>query len=881
MVLVSNEWQIKKDDDQKPNITLPTSHSGAVIATALSNGTTTDTDTGLSKTTWTESLGGVSPIVKKKYSQHTTNIEAEKNIEQDQLFKIMEMTADSKHDIVNQENNIQIPDINTKTLQGSRNIERRMTAQMPAAASEVLHMAMNTNNAGVGVTTASNILSLLGAQREHAMECSTLLATPEVKAASVNSSKESGSATLSCTGDAKIILECEPKSHKFDTRSILLQPNHDCKVGRLIAKSKASEGNAIFDCKVLSRNHAILWYTPDGRFWVKDTKSSNGTFINDNKLGNDPAELHYGDTVKFGVEVIENSRQEVHGCIIARVSLFFPDGREAISIEANQMQLAGPNRISFDEIQRLNSFLQEAAQREKALKAKLSSLQCVLDTTRKNSTMCWQSMITEDQLLHKINLLEKKLQMMEKNIPENTLRTEVIKLLEDKTTYQLTAKEALRKVYQERCDAIQMLSKMEMAYATSENECGILRSQILTSKQTLQDFNARLEQLQQEYIDYKQESLRQQHEAKKQEERSLELLKEKLSLQERELEELRLQVTRVQQATTGHENEQLQNQNQLNSITPDDDVWDKKQDAQDEKANLKISDDGGLFVPQGHVSVDIDQHRSDSGNQTQDKKLKLSTKELSKIDSKPSIINLLRNSDLCKGEDGSAVLNAIFYDDVDSDSEKKNVNVSDVTTELYTGIKEEAAENVYDPLYERYNAKNNQVHKLESQEMIVRCKESLNIQPDFPTEQADKILQEECDIYREKTVDMTGEMYSLQEQVELLKNRLEHNVDHKNGAKLQIQKSKRGNCQGINEKDWNEDLATINNLKVKQEEELIVYKELLEDMERSNIQLRNEILELHLKQQHMPNGKQMLLHRVLPLGCCAIALLIYLISNRI
>lgn len=227
--------------------------------------------------------------------------------------------------------------------------------------------------------------------------------------------------------EAKIVLQCEGKSHKFETRTISLAPNQECKVGRLIAKSKASEGNAIFDCKVLSRNHAMLWYSADGRFWVKDTKSSNGTFINDIKLGNDPAELHYGDTVKFGVEVIENSRQEVHGCIIARVTLFLPDGREAISIDTEHMQLTGPNRISYDEIQRLNTFLQEASQREKMLKAKLSNLQGVLDSTRKNSAMCWQSMITEDQLLHKISLLEKKLQIMEKNVPENALRNEVSK----------------------------------------------------------------------------------------------------------------------------------------------------------------------------------------------------------------------------------------------------------------------------------------------------------------------------------------------------------------------------------------------------------------------------------------------------------------------
>jgi len=292
---------------------------------------------------------------------------------------------------------------------------------------------LNANNSGVGVgvTSVSSLLSSLGAlnssalQLEQAKDCGTLLVASVDSTAPVDLIKTLESATTSSTGDAKIVLQCEAKSHKFDTRSIPLQPNKDCKVGRLIAKSKASEGNAIFDCKVLSRNHAMLWYTPDGRFWVKDTKSSNGTFINDNKLGNDPAELHSGDTVKFGVEVIENSRQEVHGCIIARVSLFLPDGREAISIDAGQMLLSGHNRISFDEIQRLNSFLQEAAQREKTLKAKLSSLQSVLDTTRKNSALCWQSMITEDQLLHKINLLEKKLQVMEKNVPENALRNEV------------------------------------------------------------------------------------------------------------------------------------------------------------------------------------------------------------------------------------------------------------------------------------------------------------------------------------------------------------------------------------------------------------------------------------------------------------------------
>jgi hypothetical protein len=33
-----------------------------------------------------------------------------------------------------------------------------------------------------------------------------------------------------------------------------------CKIGRSVAKIKPEVNNAIFDCKVLSRNHAVLWY---------------------------------------------------------------------------------------------------------------------------------------------------------------------------------------------------------------------------------------------------------------------------------------------------------------------------------------------------------------------------------------------------------------------------------------------------------------------------------------------------------------------------------------------------------------------------------------------------------------------------------------------
>ena len=54
------------------------------------------------------------------------------------------------------------------------------------------------------------------------------------------------------------LFRCRPNSHPFQERCIPL--NEPVKVGRAVARLKALTNNAIFDCKVLSRQHAKLWY---------------------------------------------------------------------------------------------------------------------------------------------------------------------------------------------------------------------------------------------------------------------------------------------------------------------------------------------------------------------------------------------------------------------------------------------------------------------------------------------------------------------------------------------------------------------------------------------------------------------------------------------
>ena len=61
------------------------------------------------------------------------------------------------------------------------------------------------------------------------------------------------------SGAALAVLNCQSTSHPFQDRHITL--HEAVKVGRAVARARPAANNAIFDCKVLSRNHALLWYS--------------------------------------------------------------------------------------------------------------------------------------------------------------------------------------------------------------------------------------------------------------------------------------------------------------------------------------------------------------------------------------------------------------------------------------------------------------------------------------------------------------------------------------------------------------------------------------------------------------------------------------------
>ncbi|XP_046354351.1 sarcolemmal membrane-associated protein-like isoform X20 [Haliotis rufescens] len=299
-----------------------------------------------------------------------------------------------------------------------------------------------------------------------------------------------GEDKLRPTMSALAILSCRPNSHPFQERHISL--HEAIKIGRSVARARPAANNGIFDCKVLSRHHALLFYE-NGKFYLQDTKSSNGTFINNQRLckggeESPPREIFSGDLIQFGVEVMENNRRGekiTHGCIVATIVLYHPDGREATPAPFLNAPCPPGITIQSQDLYQLAQYLQEALHREKMLEQKLSTLQQLVASTQDSSESGWQALIDEDKLLSRLEVLETQLHTYSKNHSEDTLRQELDALQEEKLNYETTAKESLRRVLQEKLEAVTKLSDLERSLSNTESECGHLKDMCEKSQDEL------------------------------------------------------------------------------------------------------------------------------------------------------------------------------------------------------------------------------------------------------------------------------------------------------------------------------------------------------------------------------------------------------------
>ncbi|KAJ6187816.1 hypothetical protein N7519_002724 [Penicillium mononematosum] len=118
--------------------------------------------------------------------------------------------------------------------------------------------------------------------------------------------------------DNPAILILLPTNGTFDRKQINVPYYPEVlRIGRQTnAKTVPTPLNGFFDSKVLSRQHAEVWADKSGKIWIRDVKSSNGTFVNGHRLSpenreSEPHELREGDTLELGIDIVSEDQSTI------------------------------------------------------------------------------------------------------------------------------------------------------------------------------------------------------------------------------------------------------------------------------------------------------------------------------------------------------------------------------------------------------------------------------------------------------------------------------------------------------------------------------------------------------------------------------------------
>ncbi|KAI0848479.1 hypothetical protein F5Y00DRAFT_238432 [Daldinia vernicosa] len=131
----------------------------------------------------------------------------------------------------------------------------------------------------------------------------------------------------SLTGGNQPVLYLLSLNGTFERKTISVPFSPETlRIGRQTnAKTVPTPINGFFDSKVLSRQHAEIWADRQGKIWIRDVKSSNGTFVNGTRLSqenreSEPHELQTNDHLELGIDIVsEDQKTIVHHKVAAKV----------------------------------------------------------------------------------------------------------------------------------------------------------------------------------------------------------------------------------------------------------------------------------------------------------------------------------------------------------------------------------------------------------------------------------------------------------------------------------------------------------------------------------------------------------------------------------
>ncbi|EAW11541.1 putative cytoplasm to vacuole targeting Vps64 [Aspergillus clavatus NRRL 1] len=212
-----------------------------------------------------------------------------------------------------QSNNIESGTWSTKK-KPSRSIWPSSKAEPATGVSTARTQAMPAFSSGAGAASAMSALH----------QPSSIVPSQHMLQPSQQNGVRAGSAP---SAEPPAILTLLPMNGTFEKKQINVPFYPEVlRIGRQTnVKTVPTPVNGYFDSKVLSRQHAEIWADKTGKIWIRDVKSSNGTFVNGQRLSpenreSEPHELRESDTLELGIDIVsEDQKTIVHHKVSAKV----------------------------------------------------------------------------------------------------------------------------------------------------------------------------------------------------------------------------------------------------------------------------------------------------------------------------------------------------------------------------------------------------------------------------------------------------------------------------------------------------------------------------------------------------------------------------------
>lgn len=161
--------------------------------------------------------------------------------------------------------------------------------------------------------------------------------------------------------DPPAVLALHPLTSTFERKHITVPYFPEVlRIGRQTgAKTVPTPVNGFFDSKVLSRQHAEVWADRNGKIWIRDVKSSNGTFVNGARLSpenrdSEPHELREHDTLELGIDIVsEDQKSIVHHKVSAKVEHagIYNSGTNVLDLNFGDIDPSSGNSMSMGQQQ--------------------------------------------------------------------------------------------------------------------------------------------------------------------------------------------------------------------------------------------------------------------------------------------------------------------------------------------------------------------------------------------------------------------------------------------------------------------------------------------------------------------------------------------------